>query len=44
MEADWPDAYRANRWVRGLSKDRGPEAALEDFTRFPRWMWRGRRR
>jgi erythromycin esterase-like protein len=40
VEADWPDAYRANRWVRGLSKERGPEAALEDFTRFPRWMWR----
>jgi erythromycin esterase-like protein len=40
VEADWPDAYRANRWVRGLSKERGPEAALDDFTRFPRWMWR----
>jgi erythromycin esterase-like protein len=40
VEADWPDAYRANRWVRGVSKERGPEAALEDFTRFPRWMWR----
>jgi erythromycin esterase-like protein len=40
VEADWPDAYRANRWARGLSKERGPEAALEDFTRFPRWMWR----
>jgi erythromycin esterase-like protein len=40
VEADWPDAYRANRWVRGLSKERGAEAALEDFTRFPRWMWR----
>jgi erythromycin esterase-like protein len=26
--------------VRGLSKERGPEAALDDFTRFPRWMWR----
>jgi erythromycin esterase-like protein len=37
VEADWPDAYRANRWVRGLSKERGAEAALEDFTRFPRW-------
>jgi erythromycin esterase-like protein len=40
VEADWPDAYRANRWVRGVSKERGPEAALDDFTRFPRWMWR----
>lgn len=39
-EADWPDAYRANRWVRGVSADADPEAALGDFTRFPRWMWR----
>jgi erythromycin esterase-like protein len=39
-EADWPDAYRANRWVRGASQEAGPEAALGDFTRFPRWMWR----
>ena len=39
-EADWPDAYRANRWVRGLSADADAAAALGDFTRFPRWMWR----
>ena len=39
-EADWPDAYRVNRWVRGMSDDPGAEAALADFTRFPRWMWR----
>jgi erythromycin esterase-like protein len=40
VEADWPDAYRVNRWVRGASEESGPEAALADFTRFPRWMWR----
>jgi erythromycin esterase-like protein len=40
VEADWPDAYRVNRWVRGASEETGPEAALDDFTRFPRWMWR----
>jgi erythromycin esterase-like protein len=40
VEADWPDAYRVNRWVRGVSEEAGPEAALDDFTRFPRWMWR----
>jgi erythromycin esterase-like protein len=40
VEADWPDAYRANRWVRGASDETGAEAALDDFTRFPRWMWR----
>jgi erythromycin esterase-like protein len=42
VEADWPDAYRVNRWVRGASEEEGPEAALGDFTRFPRWMWRNR--
>ena len=40
VEADWPDAYRVNRWVRGASDESGPGGALDDFTRFPRWMWR----
>src|SRR4029450_5142687 len=39
-EADWPDAYRANRWVRLVSDDPDAASALGDFTRFPRWMWR----
>jgi erythromycin esterase-like protein len=42
VEADWPDAYRANRWVRLVGDDDTAEAALSDFTRFPRWMWRNR--
>ena len=42
VEADWPDAYRANRWVRRLGTDATAEDALSDFTRFPRWMWRNR--
>ena len=42
VEADWPDAYRANRWVRLLGSDDTAEDALADFTRFPRWMWRNR--
>jgi erythromycin esterase-like protein len=40
VEADWPDAYRLNRWVRGASSDPDAETALGDFKRFPRWMWR----
>ena len=40
VEADWPDAYRANRWVRHASDDPDPESALGSFVRFPRWMWR----
>jgi erythromycin esterase-like protein len=40
VEADWPDAYRVNRYVRQLGGDRSSVAALGDFERFPRWMWR----
>ena len=39
-EADWPDAYRVNRYVRGLGDDDSPEEALRGFERFPAWMWR----
>lgn len=39
-EADWPDAYRVNRYVRGLGDDGSPEEALRGFERFPAWMWR----
>jgi erythromycin esterase-like protein len=39
-EADWPDAYRVNRYVRGRSQDHTAEEALRDFERFPTWMWR----
>jgi erythromycin esterase-like protein len=42
VEADWPDAWRANRWVRGEAEETGADAALGAFTRFPRWMWRNR--
>ncbi len=40
VEADWPDAYRVNRWVRGAGSDVTAADALGNFTRFPRWMWR----
>jgi erythromycin esterase-like protein len=40
VEADWPDAYRVNRYVRHASDDADAVAALDDFTRFPTWMWR----
>ena len=39
-EADWPDAYRVNRYVRGLGSDQTAEQALRGFERFPAWMWR----
>ncbi|NPC54126.1 erythromycin esterase family protein [Caenimonas soli] len=40
VEADWPDAWRVNRYVRGLSDDADATAALAGFKRFPAWMWR----
>jgi erythromycin esterase-like protein len=40
VEADWPDAWRVNRYVRGLSDDPDANAALSGFQRFPAWMWR----
>ena len=39
-EADWPDAYRINRWVRHIGEEPDAAAALGDFVRFPRWVWR----
>jgi erythromycin esterase-like protein len=40
VEADWPDAFRVNRYVRGLSDDNNADEALSGFKRFPTWMWR----
>ncbi|MGF1498436.1 MAG: erythromycin esterase family protein [Elainellaceae cyanobacterium] len=40
VEADWPDAYRINRFVRGASEDPTATESLNGFRRFPTWMWR----
>jgi erythromycin esterase-like protein len=40
VEADWPDAYRVNRFVQGTGADADAEEALRGFERFPTWMWR----
>jgi erythromycin esterase-like protein len=40
VEADWPDAYRVDRYVRGVGHDAEAVEALGDFKRFPAWMWR----
>src|SRR5438094_9430637 len=42
VEADWPDAWRVNRWVRGFDDDRDADGALSGFKRFPQWMWRNK--
>ena len=41
VEADWPDAWRVNRYVQGEGDD-DAGSALDDFERFPQWMWRNR--
>jgi erythromycin esterase-like protein len=39
-EADWPDAYVVNGFVRSVSPEVTPDQALSPFSRFPLWMWR----
>ncbi|HSE26536.1 MAG TPA: erythromycin esterase family protein, partial [Pyrinomonadaceae bacterium] len=40
VEADWPDAYRVNRYVQSRGIDADAVDALAGFKRFPAWMWR----
>jgi erythromycin esterase-like protein len=40
VEADWPDAYRVNRYVRASDGAKDSVDALVGFERFPQWMWR----
>jgi erythromycin esterase-like protein len=49
VEADWPDTLRVNRYIRhddtddtsaSASEISDARAALDDFARFPQWMWR----
>src|SRR5438067_9538864 len=40
LEADWPDSFRVHRFVTGRSNDTRASEALNDFRRFPSWMWR----
>jgi erythromycin esterase len=40
LEADWPDCYKVNRFIKG-SNDHGSSTAevLKTFNRWPTWMW-----
>jgi erythromycin esterase-like protein len=40
VEADWPDAYRVNQFVRLTGADQEAIDSLTGFQRFPTWMWR----
>jgi erythromycin esterase-like protein len=40
VEADWPDALQASRFVQLGGQDQTADQALAGFQRFPQWMWR----
>ncbi|HVV43951.1 MAG TPA: erythromycin esterase family protein [Bryobacteraceae bacterium] len=40
VEADWPDAWRVNRYATGRAGDSDAAESLSGFRRFPAWMWR----
>jgi erythromycin esterase-like protein len=40
LEAEWADAARVDRYVKGQGTDRSAAEALGEFEEFPRWMWR----
>jgi erythromycin esterase-like protein len=40
VEADWPDAYRINQFVKFEGEEEDAVDALGGFQRFPTWMWR----
>lgn len=40
VEGDWPDCWRINRWVRGMTgPDLSASQVLAGFERWPTWMW-----
>lgn len=40
VEGDWPDCWRIDRWVRGISHQRlDARGLLAGFDRWPTWMW-----
>ena len=43
VEGDWPDCYRVNRYLKGMSQaGRDAESVLHAFERWPTWMWANR--
>lgn len=39
-EADWPDSWMVNRFVKGQGQAKSANEALGEFQRFPTWLWR----
>jgi erythromycin esterase-like protein len=43
VEGDWPSCYTLNRYVKGYSNaGENAREALQDFKRWPTWMWANR--
>ena len=43
VEGDWPSCYTLNRYVKGYTDaDIDAKQALDDFNRWPTWMWANR--
>lgn len=42
VEADWEDAYAINTYIRGNSQYTTATDALQEFDRWPEWMWANR--
>lgn len=40
IEGDWPDAHRVHRYLQGQGDAQMSVEALDDFNRFPMWMWK----
>lgn len=40
IEGDWPDAHRIDSYLQGANSQDDWQHALDDFKRFPTWMWR----
>ncbi len=39
VEADWPDCWRINNWVRGHDAHQGVHGLLAGFGAWPAWLW-----
>ncbi|WP_035177475.1 erythromycin esterase family protein [Alkalihalobacterium bogoriense] len=39
VEGDWPACYEANRYIKGYSSVDNARDALQQFNRWPTWMW-----
>lgn len=42
VEGDWPDCYRLNCYLQGMSTEGSAYAVLHAFDRWPTWMWANR--